>query len=534
MRFGPVALDAAEGALLAHGQLVGAVRWAKGRVLSAADLGAARAAGLRELAVARLDPGDVAEAEAAMRLGAALAGDNVAALPPVHGRVNLAATALGLVCVAAGAVDRLNAVDEGLTLGTLGPHARVAAGDLVATVKVIPYAVPAAALEAALGVAVPLRVAAFRSVTADLVATMLPGVSAKASAKTDAVTRARLASLGVGVGTSAACAHEASALAALLRAPTAAALTLVIGASATVDRRDVIPAAIVAAGGVVTRVGMPVDPGNLLCLGRIGERAVIGLPGCARSPRRNGFDWVLERLVAGLPVGDAEIAAMGTGGLLPEAERPQPRAARIAPVGPPGPVGALILAAGRSTRMGAAHKLLADLHGRPVVAHTADALIAAGLPPPLVVLGHRATEVRAAFGDRPAIFVTAPDFADGLAASLRAGLAAVPGAWRGVLVCLGDMPRVAPATLRRLAAALTDAAGVAVPVHDGKRGNPVAWGRTYFTRLRALTGDVGGKALLAEVDAVEVPVDDDGVLIDVDTPAALATLLAAPLDRAHA
>src|SRR5260370_5866734 len=72
---------------------------------------------------------------------------------------------------------------------------------------------------------------------------------------------------------------------------------------------------------------MPVDPGNLLLLGRVGGRVVLGLPGCARSPKVNGFDWVLERLVAGLPVGSAEIMRMGTGGLLAEIpSRPLPRA----------------------------------------------------------------------------------------------------------------------------------------------------------------------------------------------------------------
>jgi molybdenum cofactor cytidylyltransferase len=103
---------------------------------------------------------------------------------------------------------------------------------------------------------------------------------------------------------------------------------LVVGASATVDRNDIIPAAIVAAGGNVERLGMPVDPGNLLVLGYIGHRAIVGLPGCARSPKRNGFDWVLERLAAGLRVDSAMIAAMGSGGLLPETARPEPRSRR--------------------------------------------------------------------------------------------------------------------------------------------------------------------------------------------------------------
>lgn len=327
MIFASVALRDAEGALLAHGQSVGGTRWSKGRRLSADDIRAAAYAGLTALTVARLDAGDVAEAEAAAQLGAALAGPGVTALPPAHGRVNLAAAAAGLLIVEAKAVDELNGVDEGLTLGTLTPHARVAAGEIVATVKIIPYAVPGAALAAAVACAVPLRVAPFRAVTVDLIQTHLSGQSAKAQAKTDAVTRARLAALGAVAGRSESCVHAVDALASGLAQPTSAAITLVTGASATVDRRDVIPAAIVAAGGSVERLGMPVDPGNLLCLGRIGDRMVIGLPGCARSPKRNGFDWVLERLVAGLDVTSADIAGMGAGGLLPEAERPQPRAA---------------------------------------------------------------------------------------------------------------------------------------------------------------------------------------------------------------
>ena len=320
MRFGDVALAEAAGALLAHGQTVGAARWAKGRVLSADDIAVARAAGLAVLAVAQLEPGEVIEADAAARLGAALAGANIVAQPPAHGRVNLAATADGVLLCAPAAIDALNAVDEGLTLGTLAPFARVAAGEIVATVKIIPYAVAGAALDAALARVARLEVAAFRPVTIDLIQTLLPGQSGKAQAKTLAVTGARIAALGAVAGRSETCQHDAEALAARLAEPTGAAITLVAGASATVDRRDVVPAAIIAAGGHVERLGMPVDPGNLLCLGFIGERAVIGLPGCARSPKRNGFDWVLERLVAGLAVTAGDIAAMGVGGLLAGAE----------------------------------------------------------------------------------------------------------------------------------------------------------------------------------------------------------------------
>ena len=520
----------ATGTILAHSQIVGGQRWAKGRRLSRFDVAAAQAAGIDCVTVAALQAGDVGEDAAAARFAAALAGKALAALVPVHGRVNLVADAAGLLRVDAESINHLNAIDEALTIATRGNWARLRIGEIAATIKVIPYAVPVGVLDAALTAAKPLSVTPFRTCRVDLIATTTAGMSAKQIAKTDVVTRSRLAALGSVTGPSLTCAHNVDALADLLRKPTDAAIILIAGASATVDRGDVIPAAILAAGGRIERLGMPVDPGNLLCLGYIGQRAIVGLPGCARSPKRNGFDWVLERLVAGIDVDSASIAAMGNGGLLAEIDRPEPRSTRTAQ----GLVGAIVLAAGRSTRMGAANKLLADLGGKPLVAHVVDTLAAAGLPPPVVVLGNMAEEVRAALSSFDVQFVRADDYAEGLSRSLRAGLAAVPGDWRGVLVCLGDMPLVSVGTVQALVAAAADPAVVAIPVWSGKRGNPVLWGRSHFERLATLDGDVGGKALLAEIgDAViEVAADTDGVLADVDTPEALAAMRKAFSPRA--
>src|SRR4029077_9338580 len=178
------------------------------------------------------------------------------------------------------------------------------------------------------------------------------------------------------------CNHAAADLAPVIRDAIGHVIDIlfVYGSSAILDRRDVIPTAIVAAGGLIDHFGMPVDPGNLLLLGHLGERAVLGLPRCARSPKVNGFDWVLERLVAGLPVGPAEIMRMGSGGLLAEIpSRPLPRAeatraAEPKPEAKPqGPrIGALLLAAGQSRRMGGPNKLLAEIDGIPMVARVAQ------------------------------------------------------------------------------------------------------------------------------------------------------------------
>jgi molybdenum cofactor cytidylyltransferase len=324
MIFADVPLDEAEGALLAHGQLVGNARWPKGRILTASDLAAARAAGLTRLTIARLEPDDIGEDAAASQLATALAGPGTIALPPAHGRANLAARADGVLTFDPQSVHAINLLDEALTLGTLPPHSRVTAGDIIATIKIIRYAVAGPVQTQALDLARPLAVHPFHTRAITLIATRLPGLADKAIAKTARITRARVESLGCHFHDAGHVPHDTAAIAAALpHLP--GDILLIVGASASVDRGDVIPAAVTAAGGDILRLGMPVDPGNMLVLGRLGTRPVIGLPGCARSPKRNGLDLVLERLVAGLSVTACDIALMGVGGLLPEAERPLPR-----------------------------------------------------------------------------------------------------------------------------------------------------------------------------------------------------------------
>jgi molybdenum cofactor cytidylyltransferase len=307
-------------------------------------------------------------------------------------------------------------------------------------------------------------------------------------------------------------------------------LLLISGASAIQDRRDVIPAAIERAGGHVDHFGMPVDPGNLMLLGRIHKVPVLGLPGCARSPKLNGFDWVLQRLLCDVPVGPGDIMRMGAGGLLTEIpSRPQPREG-TAPVPAPSAqsnLAAIVLAAGRSTRMGH-NKLMAEIGGEPLLLRTVDAALASRTRPVLVVTGHEAERVRAALGKRPVTLVHNPDFATGLSSSLRVGIAALPADVDAAIVCLGDMPQIEAGLLDRLIDAFNpvEGRGICVPTWHGKRGNPVLWGRQFFAEMAALTGDVGAKHLMTEHPELvaEVPAESEAVLTDVDTPEALAAL----------
>ena len=319
MRFGLVPLGEAEGAVLAH-SLAGL---RKGAVLDADALACLRLAGVAEVVAARLDPGDVAEDAAAAALARALCGPGLERRAAFTGRANLHATGPGVLAVDRAAIDAVNAVHPMLTVATLPEWQRVAAGTMAATVKVIAYAVPGAALDTAVARAAgALALRPPLVARADLIVTTLPGAPGK-----HAPVLARLDRLGIAHRV-VAVPHAEAPLAAALAASDAP-LRLILTASATSDPDDVGPAATRAAGGTVERFGMPVDPGNLLFLGAIGAAAVIGLPGCARSPALNGADWVLERVACGVPVTGADIAGMGVGGLLGEIPtRPQPRERR--------------------------------------------------------------------------------------------------------------------------------------------------------------------------------------------------------------
>jgi molybdenum cofactor cytidylyltransferase len=329
VKFGPVPVAAAEGAIVAHSIRKGPLILKKGQAVTRDHQAALAAAGVTEIVAARLDHEDVGEDAAALALSERIAGANLRLERPFTGRVNLFAAAAGLVLIDGAAINRLNNVDEAITTATLAPYRVVATGDMVATVKIIPFAVPRRTLETALEAAGKdaVAIAPFRPLRVGVVSTVLPGVKPSVVVKTLRVLEARLQPSGARITREERVPHETSSLCeALDLVRRESDIIVVFGASAITDRRDVIPAAIVARGGRIDHFGMPVDPGNLLLLGEIDGTTVLGAPGCARSPKENGFDWVLYRLLAGVPIGPAEIKGMGVGGLLMEiAQRPQPR-----------------------------------------------------------------------------------------------------------------------------------------------------------------------------------------------------------------
>lgn len=321
MKFGHFPLMDAKGLVLAHTLQLPGRTLRKGRVLDADDIWKILAAGIKEVVGARLEPDDLTEDTAAATIAGLLANEQLEAGEASRGRCNLVARETGLVLVDAMRLERLNLLYEGITVATLPPYQTVSAGQTVATVKIIPFAVPGQALEACrqlLAETSPIHVAPFRRLRAALILTRLPGTRpALLEAATEA-TRARLRALGSELIQVLHCGHSERAVGETLAQALAGSpdLVLISGISATVDRHDVVPAGIEAAGGTIDHFGLPVDPGNLLLLARHGDVPVINLPGCARSIKLNGLDWVLQRIAAAVPIERLDIARMAMGGLI--------------------------------------------------------------------------------------------------------------------------------------------------------------------------------------------------------------------------
>ncbi len=567
MMFGEVPSHEAAGAILAHTIRLGPANVIKkGHLLTALDCEALFSAGVQNVMVARLDSDDISEDAAAARIAEALSGDHISLSKATTGRANGYAEKAGVLIVSAERLNAVNLADEAVTVATLPPYSMVEPGAMVHTVKIIPFAVPRAVLQGVLarisleerephdGQRAPgslVSIAPFIPKRVGLILTKLPGTRDEIIEHGRRAQETRVTRLGGHIAETVIVNHTISsvenALSAMLTGAEKPDIVLMLGASAIVDRNDVVPSALVAAGGHIVHLGMPVDPGNLLLLGRVSNAHIIGVPGCARSLKRSGFDFVLERLFANIEVNREDVMKMGCGGLLgeiPSRRLPRDVSMSASAIDEGGMredvletdlsneksneprVHALVLAAGLSRRMGSSNKLLALVEGVPMIARVVDALLASKASGVSVVIGHQANLIKESLKGRNVQFIENPAFEEGLGASLRAGIANVPPDADAALVALGDMPFIAPHQINAVIQSF-DREGMAticVPVHDRKRGHPVLWSRCHFAEMATLGGDVGARVLMEKhAESVKlVPISDTAILMDVDTPEMLA------------
>lgn len=539
MIFGRLPIDEAEGAFLAH-----AIESApdkvlkKGHILSATEIAELTAHGVETVLAARLEATDMAENEAAGTIAVPLAGTGISLKPAFTGRANLISEAHGVALVNETLLNKINHVDETITVATVKNFEVVEQSQMLATVKIIPFAAPAERVAEVLSLAngsnAPLiSVQPFQRRNIAVISTALPKTKETVIAKSEKIMEGRLQDCGNQIDHRRTVDHHERPLAVLISEFKAAGcdLILIFGASAITDRKDVIPLAITMAGGEIDHFGMPVDPGNLLLLAHIEETIVVGLPGCTRSPKLNGFDWVLQRLLAGIPVTASDVMDLGAGGLLKEiSSRPQPRGRPTPQKREPGrkSVAVLILAAGQSRRMGPQNKLLAKIDGKPLLGHATEQALASKAAAVFAVTGHEKEEITAILQEKNITTFHNPNFAEGLSSSLKTGFAALADKFDGILVCLGDMPLVKSALLDKLIDAfdIEEGRAIVVPAFHGKQGNPVLIASSFAPDIAAISGDIGAKSIIGNNEALvfNVEIGDESIFVDVDTPDALSGL----------
>jgi len=540
MALASLSIAEATGAVLAHSQMTKDGKIPKGTRLTERHCRQLADAGVETVLCAIPATGDIPEDIAAERLARHLGGNGIHIGKAATGRVNLHATSMGIVRYNRDVIRRINTVDEAITLALVQHNQLLPANGMIATLKIIPFFASEKAVERVEAILEQTPAFTFHPLQARkawLIQTRFAHQPDRIFAATERVTRQRLGQLGVVMQDSRITNHRVTDLEDEIRAAysSGAELILIAGASAITDRDDVIPAGLVAAGGKVDRLGLAVDPGNLLMLGHLGEgksaAAVIGMPGCARSPKLNGLDWVLQLHLAGIELDQDELADMAAGGLLMEiASRPLPRSLASQSVKPQRVAGVL-LAAGESRRMGDQNKLLVNFHGEPMIRRIARAMTESRLDDNLVILGHDAEAVAAALEGLDLRLVVNPDYTKGQSQSLRCGVENIDRTiTTDMMVLLGDMPYVTASVIDTLLAhhALAEnrSSRITLPMVNGRRGNPVIWGQSFFEELQEQKGDVGARGLFESHPAALNPLtlDDALILEDADTPQALKAL----------
>ncbi len=523
MKFGRVILAEAKGAILVHALRLPA-RWLrKGAVLTAPDLAEMAEAGINDALVARPEPDELNENSAAAAVGAAGVAAHISVSDAFAGRVNLLAKAAGILEIDIAAINALNRIDPDITIATLPAYARVEAGQLLATIKIIPYAAKRDSVaRAASALSGALKLHPVCKTTVSLILTRHEGLKPSLLEKGRKAIEARLSRLGLGLAEHRIVPHEATALAAAIKAAKGE-IVLLLGAVATADIRDTAPEALRLAGGQVSRFGIPVDPGNLLFIGALGGRQVLGLPGCVRALALNGADWVLERMICGVNVDEDMLVSMGVGGLLKEVPtRPMPRRTSQAQARK---FVVILLAAGQSRRMRGQDKLLQKLGGQTMLHHAAEVALKSAASEVLVALPPRHEARRTALKGLELRIIDAPDHGEGMGASLRNAMGHIGADIEGVIVALADMPEITPAHFDALIAGYDPAKGHEICRacdEAGRLGHPILFGRRFFESLSASAGDIGGRDILRDSAefVLRVPTSGRGAALDLDTPEA--------------
>ena len=476
------------------------------------------------------EEGDIHEDEAAEAISSAIDKNHIYAEKASTGRVNFKSQSLCLVRYERDLIKEVNLVDESIAFSIVEHNQLLAKNDLIATLKIIPFFTQKKYVDQVISILAKnelFKTYSLNKKEVSLIQTSFEWQKKSIFKATSNVTRNRLEALDCSLNEEKLIRHDYEVLRSEIKSSIESGIDILLlsGASAIIDRSDYIPKAILAEGGEIIQYGLAVDPGNLLLVAKIGKTTIIGMPGCARSPKLNGFDWVLQLLMADIPVVKEELAEMGAGGLLMEiASRPLPRALAKSVNKREKKIMGVILAAGNSTRMGKDNKLLKNIGGAPLIRNIALEITKSDLDSCSIVLGYQSDKVADVIKDLNINLILNPLWKEGQASSLKAALDSLTSSYSDLLIMLGDLPGIKSGHLNRIIeehlSSENRSSKITIPSFKGETGNPVIWGRSFFHDLSNLEGDEGGRVLFGQHPAAInlIEMDDPSVVTDTDTP----------------
>nr|ADI18957.1 molybdopterin biosynthesis enzyme [uncultured Rhodobacterales bacterium HF0010_10C01] len=502
----------------------------KGTFVTSEIVGYLKEGEVQNILCAVPDDGDIHEDEAANIISNAIDRSHIYIDTASTGRVNFKSRSLCLVRYKRDLIKKVNMVDESIAFSIVEHNQLLAKNDLIATLKIIPFFTQKKYVDQVLSILDKNELFKTHNLNkkeVSLIQTSFEWQKKSMFKATSNVTRNRLEALDCSLNEEKLISHDYNLLRSEIRSSIESGIDILLisGASAIIDRSDYIPKAILSEGGEITQYGLAVDPGNLLLVGKIAETIIIGMPGCARSPKLNGFDWVLQLLMADIPVDKEELAEMGAGGLLMEiASRPLPRALSKSVNKREKKIMGVILAAGNSTRMGKDNKLLKNIDGAPLIRKIALEITKSDLDGCSIVLGYQSDKVADVIKDLNINLILNPLWKEGQASSLKAALNSLTSSYSDLLIMLGDLPGIKSGHINRIIkehlSSENRRSKITIPSFKGEKGNPVIWGRSFFHDLSNLEGDVGGRVLFGQHPAAInlIEMDDPAVVTDTDTP----------------
>ncbi len=526
MKFGQVRPKEALGAMIAHKTKVSNITFKKGHIVTDKDIENLEKSNINFITCAIIEKNDMPENKASSILADAVAGNNLSSEKPFTGRSNITALKKGMVIISRKRVNKFNSIDDSITLATTLPSTIVDVGEIVGTLKIIPFSAPKKLVNIALNAAkypeplISIKPFIFKKIM--LIITRFSETKKSIIDKTIEEIKKRVINVNSQIESIEIINHDEYSITQTIQRINKADIDLILlsGASAIVDKNDVIPNAIKNNKGKIIHFGMPVDPGNLLLIGKISKIDVIGLPGCARSPLLNGFDWVLERICCGLKVTKKDITEMGCGGLLKDTKaRGQKRSISSSVLIPK--VTAIIFAAGLSRRMGKEDKITYNFKNKPMISHIVEAALSSHIKDIIIIAGKNYRKIEQIIQHDNVKIKYNKLYKDGLSSSIKAGIKLIANEIDAALFMLGDMPLIDSTLINKMLTSFDPVEGrsIIIPTFHGKRGQPILFSSELFSQISKISGDIGAKNIIHSNSNLiyEIEHHNNSILTDFDT-----------------